>query len=351
MDNMCVLIMAGGKGTRFWPLSTEKKPKQFLKLINNKTMIRLTVDRVKDLIPEERIFISTSKDYIDLVREQIPEIPKENIIIEPYSKNTAPCIALAAFHISKVVNDATMVVLPSDHLVGNEEIFRGIIKSGCSFVNNNSDSIITIGIKPDRAETGYGYIKYSEIKDRIGDYDIIKVNKFVEKPIKEKAQYFLESGNYLWNAGMFIWKVKNILELTKKYMNLTYNILKEISEVNENEYKNVLEEKYKGVEELSVDYGIMEHAKQVYVIPGEFEWDDMGNWSSVERYSSKDEYKNTLKGEIFAFNSQENIVISNKKVLLNNIQDLIIVETDEYIMVSTKENEQEIKVAKEYFSI
>lgn len=342
---LCALIMAGGKGTRFWPLSTEEKPKQFLNLLGEETMIQMTVNRIKSIIPTERIFICTGKQYVTLVKEQLPDLPEENIIIEPYGKNTAPCIALSAFHIEKRVNNSTMLVLPSDHLIKNEKAFLEVIKSGELFVEDNEEAIITIGMRPDRAETGYGYINYSILVDKKNNQDILKVNRFVEKPTKGKAESYLKDGSYLWNGGMFIWKSSNILNLTNKYINNTYRILEEICLTEDESYSQILEEKYNLVDDISVDYGIMEKTKGIYVIPGDFGWDDVGNWSSIQRYDRKDTYGNVFKAEGKVYNSSNNIILANKKIILNGVENIIMVETEDYILVSSKDKEQDIKKA------
>ena len=197
---LCALIMAGGKGTRFWPLSTEEKPKQFLNLIGKDSMIQMTVNRIKPIIPMERIFVCTGERYVDLVKEQLPELPERNIIVEPEGRNTAPCIALSAFVIKRYFKNANMVVLPSDHLIKDEDEFRNVIESANKFVNNNDEAIITLGMEPSRAETGYGYIRYSNEEQNVNDHKVIKVDAFVEKPNKEKAEEYLNEGNYLWNG-------------------------------------------------------------------------------------------------------------------------------------------------------
>jgi mannose-1-phosphate guanylyltransferase len=344
---LCALIMAGGKGTRFWPLSTEEKPKQFLKLLGDDTMIQMTVKRLERLLPIDRIFVVTAKQYVELVKEQLPCLPTRNIIIEPVGKNTAPCIALSAFIINKYYEDATIAVLPSDHLIKDEEGFVKTLDCANRFIENNKKAIITLGMTPDRAETGYGYIKCSEEKETVENFEILNVERFVEKPNQEKAMEYLNSGRYLWNGGMFVWKADNILELTKRYLSRTYEILSEIATTSEDEFEGVLEKKYCDIEGVSVDYGIMENAENIYVIPSDFGWDDVGNWTSIERYGKKDKADNVLSNNCFAYNSQRNITLTNKKILLNNINDLIIVETEDYIMISTKEHEQDIKKAKE----
>lgn len=344
---LCALIMAGGKGTRFWPLSTEEKPKQFLKLLGEDTMLQMTVKRVEKLLPIEKIFVVTAKQYVNLVKEQLPNLPEKNIIVEPVGKNTAPCIALSAFIIKKYYDNATIAVLPSDHLIKDEERFIQILKDADEFVENNPNAIVTLGMKPDRPETGYGYIKYSGDRKELNNSQIISVEAFVEKPNLGKAKEYLKSGQYLWNGGMFIWKANNILKLTKKYLNETYSILSEIAATSEKNFEAVLENRYKEVEGISIDYGIMENADNIYVIPSDFGWDDVGNWTSIERYNEKDEKENISNSNSFVYKSSRNIILTQKKVVLNNVENLIIVETDDYILISAKDKEQEIKFAKE----
>lgn len=344
---LCALIMAGGKGTRFWPLSTEERPKQFLNLVGKDTMLQMTVNRIKPLIPIERIFICTGEKYLGLVREQVPELPETNIIIEPEGRNTAPCIALSAMIISRYYKDASMVVLPSDHIIKNEDKFLDIIDSAQRFLINHKDAIITLGMKPDRPETGYGYIKYTDEKIDVEGNMVIKVDRFVEKPDIEKAIEYLKEGNYLWNGGMFLWTVENIIEKIEKYLPNTFNALREICYTKEDNLQIEINESYGKTDAVSIDYGIMEKVQNIYVIPSDIGWDDVGNWTSIERYSAKDNNNNVVNPKCFAYNSTGNIALTNKKVLLNNVSDLIVVETDEYIMISTKKDEQEIKKAKE----
>ena len=225
---LCALIMAGGKGTRFWPLSTEEKPKQFLNLIGDRTMIQMTIDRIKTIIPFEQIFVCTGSRYVELVKEQLPDLPERNIIIEPEGRNTAPCIALSSFVINRYYKSANMIVLPSDHLINKKDEFRNIIKQASEFVDKNTSSIVTLGIKPSRAETGYGYIKYVEKMDK----EILKVDEFVEKPTKEVAYEYLKSGRYLWNSGMFIWRIDSILNKIKEYLPKTFRVLENINNVS-----------------------------------------------------------------------------------------------------------------------
>lgn len=344
---LCALIMAGGKGTRFWPLSTEEKPKQFLNLIGEDTMIQMTVNRIKPIIPIDRIFVCTGKKYVDLVKEQLPELPETNIIVEPEGRNTAPCIALSAFIIKRYYKDANMVVLPSDHLIKDEEEFRNIIESANDFIDSNQDSIITLGMQPTRPETGYGYIRCGNEERKRNGYTIVKVDAFVEKPNKEKAQKYLCDGNHLWNGGMFIWSVDNILNQISKYSPDTYNSLEKLSEAKENEIQNIINSKYSQTEAISIDYAVLEKSKDIYVIPSDFGWDDVGSWEALDRYRDKDEAGNVLVGNTKTLNGENNLVISsNNSVVVEGLSDIYVIENDGKILVGHKSNVKNVKELK-----
>ncbi|MBU3188435.1 mannose-1-phosphate guanylyltransferase [Clostridium bowmanii] len=344
---LCALIMAGGKGSRFWPLSTEEKPKQFLKLTGEDTMIQMSVKRLENLIPIERIFIVTGTRYVDLVKEQLPTLPHRNIIMEPVGKNTAPCIALSAFHINKIYEDATIAVLPSDHLIQDEENFLEVLNSADEFVSENSEAIVTIGMKPDRPEVGYGYINYSHMNCTINGCEIRYVKKFVEKPDLQRAEEYLKDGRYLWNGGMFIWKAANILRLTRQHLANTFDVLSKIAATSEEDYSRVLEEKYNDVDNISVDFGIMEKVEDIYVIPSDFGWDDVGSWESVERYREKDSDNNVCMGNVRNFDCSNNIIISNgKPIVIAGLADIFVVENEDMIFVGNKDEIDNIKELK-----
>lgn len=345
---LCALIMAGGKGTRFWPLSTEEKPKQFLNLLGDDTMIQMTVKRVEKLVTIDKVFVVTGKQYVDLVKEQLPNLPQDNIIIEPYGKNTAPCIALSAFYINEKYPNATIAVLPADHLIKDNYEFLNVLKAGEKYVEDNHEAIVTIGMKPDRPETGYGYINYSGVSEVKNDRKVLRVNSFVEKPNKEKAKEYLEDGHYLWNGGMFIWKVDNILSLTKKYLSNTFDVISEIAATSDSDYDRVLEEKYAYVDGVSVDYGIMEKADKIYVISGEFGWDDVGSWSAVERYRKKDEHGSLVFGNGCYVDGKNNMIVCNKnRVIIDGLSNIFVVENDGCIVVGRRENVDRINEVKE----
>lgn len=344
---LCALIMAGGKGTRFWPLSTEEKPKQFLNLIGEETMIQMTVNRVKPIIPIERIFVCTGEMYVDLVKEQLPELPERNIIVEPEGRNTAPCITLSALVINRYYKNSTMVVLPSDHLISDEEEFRNIVLEAGSFIKNKNTAIITLGMEPSRAETGYGYIKCSEIKNKITEKEIIKVEKFVEKPNRELAEEYISNGNYLWNGGMFLWTVENILNEISKYSPDTYEALNKIEEVEEGSLQELINDKYVNTEAISIDYAVLEKSNEVYVIPSDFGWDDIGSWEAIERYTEKDSFGNVLIGQARSLKGENNLLVtSNHKIIVEGLSDIYVIENDGKIIVGQKSNVVNVKELK-----
>ncbi|HCW53832.1 MAG TPA: mannose-1-phosphate guanylyltransferase [Clostridium sp.] len=341
---LCALIMAGGKGTRFWPLSTEEKPKQFLNLLGKKTMIQMTVDRVKPIIPIERIFVCTISSYVELVKEQLPDIPEENIIIEPEGRNTAPCIALSSMIINRRFKDASIAVLPSDHLIKDEDKFRNIILDCNEFLEVDESALITIGMKPDRPETGYGYIKYNQEAFKLKNDNFIKVDKFVEKPDLEKAQLYLNEGNYLWNGGMFIWKASNIINQIREHCPEIYEPLKDIQEVDEEKLLALVNERYSDTKAISIDYAVLEKSKEIYVIPADIGWDDIGTWKSVERYKKKDDFNNIIEGNAKVIESSSNIALnSGKKIILIGIDDVMALETEDSIYIVSKDKMENLR--------
>lgn len=344
---LTALIMAGGKGTRFWPLSTEEKPKQFLNLIGDETMIQMTVNRIKPIIPIERIFVCTGEMYVDLVKEQLPELPERNIIVEPEGRNTTPCIALSAFVIKKYYEDATMVVLPSDHLIKDEDEFRTIVNDANEFIKENEDAIITLGMKPSRPEVGYGYIKYGNDENYINKHSVIKVDAFVEKPNRETAEQYLVDGSYLWNGGMFIWSARNILEQIRKYSPDTHEALKDIEEIDERWLKYLIKAQYSETEAISIDYAVMEKSEDIYVIPSDFGWDDVGSWEALDRYRKKDDFGNVYVGKTKAVDGRNNLIISSSNsVVVEGLSDIYVIENDGKILVGHKSNVANVKELK-----
>lgn len=339
-----VIIMAGGKGERFWPMSRINMPKQFLALTDSPlTMIQLTLKRIRPLVDIEDIYIVTNEKYKELMREQLPEIKKENMLFEPVGKNTAPCIGLATAIIKKRYEDANVIVLASDHIVKNETIYLSNLELALKY--SNMGNIVTLGIVPEHVETGYGYIKLS---DRVSDSDIIyKVEKFVEKPNYELASKYCSSGNYLWNSGMFIWKNSVMYEAFKNYMPDLYDSINRIYDsVDTESYERVLNDEYSKIKSESIDYGIMEKSDNIYVIPGNFGWDDVGSWLSVERLKNADINNNILDGNIVSYDSKNNIVLnkSSKKIISTvGVENMVVINTDDVTLVMNKDNTQDIK--------
>lgn len=348
-----ILIMAGGQGTRFWPLSTPEKPKQFLNLLDEKSMIQLTVDRIKEIYGIEHIYVCTSEKYVELVKKQLPELPIENIIIEPCGRNTAPCILLSTLYIENKHGESEIVVLPSDHMITNNNKFIEILKVANEYVMYNKKAILTLGIEPTRPETGYGYIKKANQDKIIDQYTIYNVDSFVEKPNLEVARVYFESRNYLWNAGMFIFNSKTMINLYKEHYKQGFKLLQELDFNKENYYLK-LQENYAKCEAISVDYAIMEKCDSLYVIPCEFGWDDIGTWKSVSRYIKKDERQNVLKGNIRSFKANDNIAISlnnNKEIVLVDCEDIYCIETEDRIYIGKKdkiENISELRSEDEF---
>lgn len=344
---LTALIMAGGKGTRFWPLSTEEKPKQFLNLIGEETMIQMTVNRIKPIIPIERIFVCTGEMYVDLVKEQLSELPERNIILEPEGRNTAPCIALSAMVIDRYYKNSNMVVLPSDHLINDEEEFRNTLLAADSFIKEKDEAIVTLGMNPNRPEVGYGYIKYSDEVLKSNDFRVIKVDSFVEKPNLDTAKKYLREGNYLWNGGMFIWSINNVINQIKMYSPNTYNALINVMEVSEDKLQETINNNYEGTEATSIDYAVLEKSKDVYVIPSNFGWDDVGSWEALDRYREKDELGNVLVGHSKAVKANNNLVISsNNSVVVEGLSDIYVIENDGKVLVGHKSNVANVKELK-----
>jgi mannose-1-phosphate guanylyltransferase len=338
------VIMAGGKGERFWPKSRKKTPKQFLSLTSKKTMIQETVERLKGFIENENIYIATGEEYAEIVKEQLPQILEENIIIEPMGKNTAACIGLAAKYIERKDPNATMIVLPSDHLIKNTQNFQNTLLWAAR-VAESGENLVTLGITPTHPETGYGYINFeSGTELPICSY-AYKVKAFVEKPNKHTATKYLESGEYLWNSGMFIWKVSTLLSNIEKHMPNLHKSLQEISiSFGTDSFEEILYNEYSKLDSISIDYGIMEKAENIYVLPGIFGWDDVGSWTSLDRVYEPDDDGNIIKGNVVNYNTRDCIIEGNGRLIATiGVEDLIVVETDDVTMICSKENAQDVK--------
>lgn len=336
------LIMAGGRGERFWPRSRKNLPKQFLCLTDDgKTMIQHTVERILPLVDMEDIYIATNREYRALAEKQLPNIPKENILCEPIGRNTAPCIGMGAVHINNKYDDALMIVLPSDHLIKYNSMFVNVLKDACE-VAEQGNNLTTIGITPNYPETGYGYIKFDADQNLGRSYG---VDCFVEKPSIEKAKEYVADELYLWNSGMFVWKVSSILGNMKEFMPATYDGLMKIKEaIGTDEQDAVLETEFTKMESESIDYGIMEKAQNIYVLPGTFGWDDVGSWLAVGRIKKSNEYGNVVSGNVITVNSKNSIIEGSDKLIATvGVNNMIVVDTDDALLICDKDHAGEIK--------
>ena len=336
--------MAGGIGSRFWPYSRISKPKQFLDILNTgKSLIQLTYERFLHLCPKEHIYIVTNDDYAGLVKTHLPDISDEQILKEPIRRNTAPCILYASQKIYTKDKDATLIVTPADHLVLKEIDFVNVMKKASNFATNN-EVLLTLGIKPSRPDTGYGYIQFNEQREDNGIYE---VKTFTEKPTLEIAERFIESGDFLWNSGMFIWKAETVLNEMKKAMPELIEAFSSCSDAyftdkEEDEISNA----YTQCTSISIDYGLMEKAENVHVIPADFGWSDVGTWASLYDVFEKDYVGNAVLGNsVQAFHASENMVVAQKDkvTVLNGVHDFIIIDTKDVLLISEKKREQEIK--------
>ena len=337
--------MAGGKGERFWPRSRVKLPKQFLSLTDDgKSMIQHTVERLKKILNIENIFVVTNYSYVNLVIEQLPDLPIKNILVEPESKNTAPCIGLAAIHIRKKYKNSKMIVLPSDHLIKFNELFIDTLEIGLEAIEKN-DNIITIGITPTYPETGYGYINFKRNTSINKIKNIYEVIKFVEKPNFKKAKQYINTGEYLWNSGIFIWNTDTILKCFEEFTPEIYKGLVQIEKfINTESYEKTLKEEYIKFHATSIDYAIMEKVKSIYVIPGNFGWDDVGSWLSLERIKEADNNGNIILGNIIKIKTSNSIIQgSNKLIATVGLDNIIIIDTEDALLVCNKAHTQDIK--------
>lgn len=339
------VIMAGGTGTRFWPRSRTTTPKQLLNIFDHETMIQKTVARVGGFAPSERVMIVTNALQQDGVRKQLPSLPLHNILIEPVGRNTAPCIGLAAIHILKNDPDGIMAVLAADHLIEPNDKFCETIRFAAS-VAADTGGLVTMGMIPSRPETGYGYIQFLENdKIHLNGREAYRVKTFAEKPNFATAQRFLDSGDFLWNSGMFIWKASVILELIEEFLPDLHDGLMEIREsIGTPAYDETLNRVYRSVKGISIDYGVMEKAKNVFVIKGDFTWNDVGSWEEVYQLSPKDGSGNVVTGNTIVLDSANSLVHSgNKMIATVGVQNLIIVDTGDAVLICDRSRAQDVK--------
>jgi mannose-1-phosphate guanylyltransferase len=340
-----VVMMAGGVGTRFWPRSRRKYPKQVLNIVNHETMIQATYKRLKGIAQDSDIFIVTNFDQKGIIKENLPNLKESNFILEPFGRNTAPCIGLAAIHAIKKDPDSAMLVLPADHIIQDVAEFKEVTKIAVQYAAEN-EGLITLGIKPTFASTGYGYIQKGEEIAELKNHNIYKVKTFAEKPNFDTAKRFLESGDFFWNSGMFIWKTSTILEEIKEKLPEIYQGLLEIkNSIGTSKYAEKVDEVYRRIRSISIDYGVMQSAENVFVIPADMGWNDVGSWETVYEISEKD--KNKIAGDfedLINVESSECFVHSPEKVVaLVGMKNVLVVDTGDALLICKKSHSQNVK--------
>ena len=340
-NNKYCIIMAGGVGTRFWPESRQSKPKQFLDICDTgKSFIRMTYERFSALVPTENFLVVTNARYKDLVLEHIPELREDQILCEPIGRNTAPCIGYAAYRLLKSAPEATMIVTPADHLVLNDAEFVNIANDALDFVAEK-EALMTIGITPSRPETGYGYIQKAD------NSLISRVKCFTEKPNLELAQVFVQSGEFFWNSGIFVWKLKDIIAALAEHLPEHYALFEGVAPLlGTSAEKEAIQQVFSECRSISIDYGVMEKAENVYVRCGDFGWSDVGTWGSLYQLSRKDKYANVKPEEgCYTYNTRSSIVSlpKGKVAVINGLRDYIVVDTEDVLLICPREEEQNIK--------
>ncbi len=336
---MIALIMAGGSGTRFWPLSREITPKQYLQLFAEKTMIQKTVERLFPIIGPESIYIVSTESQRPLIHDNIPSLPEGNLIVEPVGKNTAPCIALSAAYLKRLNRGSeSMFILPSDHIIIEEELFQKSIKTAIKAANEGN--LVTFGIKPDYPATGYGYIEAGKETAK----GVQEITNFKEKPDYKTAKSFLNAGNYFWNSGMFMWNIETILDNYRIYAPEIYNSIKKIEKIWDKEGLDAdISREYKAMPKVPVDIAIMERAEKRVVIPVDYHWSDVGSWRAVAELSEKDEFENTIKSRNVTIDSNGNYIHTNKLVAVIDTDNLIVIDTPDALLITRKESAERVK--------
>lgn len=344
-DNYCV-IMAGGIGSRFWPMSTAQRPKQFLDVLGiGKSLLQMTFDRLLHIAPVENIYIVTNANYAELVKEQLPQLNANQILTEPERKNTAPCIAYAAAKIHSINPNATLIVAPSDHLILKEEKFIDVIQTAVTTANKE-ERLVTLGIKPTRPDTGYGYIEFIEAGENLPG-QVKTVKHFTEKPNRELAEIFLKSGNYYWNSGIFIWTANSILRALEKFKPELYHLFTtEKHKYNSPDEQSYVNACFASCEDISIDFAVMEHAKNVDVVLATFDWSDLGTWGSLYTHLEKDYNGNAVIGNHVHMINSENCIVNlpkGKLALIQGLENYIVVESDNMLMILNQQDEQNLK--------
>lgn len=339
--------MAGGIGSRFWPMSTPEKPKQFVDVLGcGRSLIQLTIDRFKGIIPMENIWVVTSESYASVVQEQLPEMPASNILREPCRRNTAPCIAYVSWRIKSKDPKANIVVTPSDHIVMDVPEFQRVIKQSLEFVDEN-DAILTLGMKPNRPETGYGYIQVDMSSPCTRFRDIFRVDTFHEKPSLDKAEKYIAQNNFFWNAGIFVWNVNTIVNAFRIYAPEISNIFENILPYYGTDREQIIiNQEFPKCENISVDYAIMENAEEIFCFPASFGWSDLGTWGSLRENTEHDKNGNSLIGNNIKVYDTQNCIVhatDERRVVVQGLNGYIVAEKDDVLLICKMENEQQIK--------
>ncbi len=347
-ENNYLVILAGGAGSRFWPISSEELPKQFLDILGcGRTLIQLTLERFNGLIPKENVWVVTAEKYREIVMEQLPEVPSINILCEPCRRNTAPCICYVSWKIKKLNTKANIVVSPSDHLVVDIQAFQSAIDDSLSFAAE-TDAVVTLGLKPTRPETGYGYIKADLTYSSSRKHNIFRVDEFKEKPTLEVAKEYIQSPNYLWNSGIFIWNVNTIINAFRVYEPEVSSIFEELMPYyGTDKEQNKIDESYPQCKNISVDYAILEKAEEIFVFPASFSWSDLGTWNSLREQSDMDKYGNVCIGDNIKLYDTYNTIVhtcNKKEVIVEGLDGYVVAEKEGKLLVCRLSEEQRIKL-------
>jgi len=337
------VIMAGGSGTRFWPASRRDRPKQLLDLVCGAPLLRLTYERLEGLVPPERVWVITKQTTADACRKVLPEVPGGNILAEPVGRNTAACVGLAA-HAVGAGDEDVCLVLPADHLIGDEELFRSAMSAGAEAVARDG-GLLTFGIQPDRPETGYGYLEIGEVQTEIGRWPIHRLQAFVEKPDLERARGYLENGRYLWNAGIFAWRARDLLaEIERQLPDLAAGLARIGKALSGPDDAAVLAEVYPSLPSTSVDFGIMEGARRCWVVPVDFGWSDVGSWPALADELPTDDHGNATRGRTAAVDATGNVLVTTGPVVaVAGVDNLVVVATPDAVLVVPKDQAQRVK--------
>ncbi|OQX83026.1 mannose-1-phosphate guanylyltransferase [candidate division KSB1 bacterium 4484_87] len=341
---MYAVIMAGGEGTRFWPKSRSKRPKQLLNIVDSDTMIQATVRRLKGLVDWDHILVVTTEHQRDALLEQLPLLSPENLIVEPKGKNTAPCIGLAATLLHKKDPDDVMLVLPADHRIEDDQVFQKTLRAAAQLAKNEN-GLVTIGINPTYPATGYGYIQHQQLVANIDGIEAYNVKTFAEKPDIQTAKRFLQSGDFFWNSGIFIWKISKILqEIEDSLPELSTGLNRISKALGSEKEKDVIQKVYCQIKSISIDYGVMEHSRNVFVVKGDFGWNDVGSWEEVYKISPKDKHGNAVAGDAVLLDSKNSYIETNNLMIAGiGLEDMIVIQTPDALLICPRERAQEVR--------